>query len=222
MNTTGKKNILLGSVIGVIPVIWAALITAPYMTNGLLEHVDELSDAFRQLFQFQMTENTPQTILIFLVIYAVSIGVWLSTRRNYRRGEEHGSAKWGDPKTLNKKYADRIPENNKLLTRNVRIGLNGRKHRRNLNVMVIGGSGAGKTRFYCKPNVMQCGESSLVILDPKGETIRATGHLLEEKGYGSADAASGTDLLSEIRSTGGRAEFCHGHGDAPGRGCGRI
>ena len=169
MNTTGKKNILLGSVIGVIPVIWAALITAPYMTNGLLEHVDELSDAFRQPFQIRITENTLRTILLFLVIYAVSIGVWLSTRRNYRRGEEHGSAKWGDPKTLNKRYADRIPENNKLLTQNVRIGMNGRKHRRNLNVMVIGGSGAGKTRFYCKPNVMQCGESSLVILDPNGQ-----------------------------------------------------
>ena len=170
MNTTDKKNILLGSAIGVIPVIWAALIAAPYMRNGLLEHMDELSGAFRQPFQIRMTENTLRTILFFLVIYAVSIGIWLSTRRNYRRGEEHGSAKWGDPKTLNKRYADRIPENNKLLTRNVRIGLNGRKHRRNLNVMVIGGSGAGKTRFYCKPNVMQCGESSLVVLDPKGET----------------------------------------------------
>lgn len=87
MNTTDKKNILLGSVIGVIPVIWAALIAAPYMTNGLLEHVDKLSDAFRQPFQIRITENTLQTILIFLVIYAVSIGVWLSTRRNYRRGE---------------------------------------------------------------------------------------------------------------------------------------
>lgn len=183
MNTTDKKTILLGSVIGVIPVIWAALIAAPYMRNGLLEHMDELSGAFRQPFQIRITENTLRTILFFLVIYAVSIGIWLSTRRNYRRGEEHGSAKWGDPKTLNKRYADRIPENNKLLTRNVRIGLNGRKHRRNLNVMVIGGSGAGKTRFYCKPNVMQCGESSLVVLDPKGEQVRAVGNLLREKGY---------------------------------------
>lgn len=137
MNTTDKKNILLGSVIGVIPVIWAALIAAPYVTNGLLEHVDELSGAFRQPFQIRITENTLRTILLFLVIYAVSIGVWLSTRRNYRRGEEHGSARWGDPKTVNKRYADRIPENNKLLTQNVRIGLNGRKHRRNLNVMVM-------------------------------------------------------------------------------------
>lgn len=183
MNTTDKKTILLGSVIGVIPVIWAALIAAPYMRNGLLEHMDELSGAFRQPFQIRITENTLRTILFFLVIYAVSIGIWLSTRRNYRRGEEHGSAKWGDPKTLNKRYADRIPENNKLLTRNVRIGLNGRKHRRNLNVMVIGGSGAGKTRFYCKPNVMQCGESSLVVLDPKGENCRAVGGLLKAKGY---------------------------------------
>ena len=107
---------------------WSTWTNCPVLSGSL----------FRQPFQIRITENTLRTILFFLVIYAVSIGIWFSTRRNYRRGEEHGSAKWGDPKTLNKRYADRIPENNKLLTRNVRIGLNGRKHRRNLNVMVIG------------------------------------------------------------------------------------
>lgn len=83
---------------------------------------------------------------------------------------------------LNKKYSARPDSENKILTQNVKIGLDGRTHRRNLNVLVCGGSGAGKTRFYCKPNLMQA-NTSLVVLDPKGENLRATGGLLKEKGY---------------------------------------
>ena len=108
--------------------------------------------------------------------------VYFSTRRNYRRREEHGSAKWGNAGALNKKYRDKDPSANKLLTQNVRIGLDGKKHRRNLNILVCGGSGAGKTRFFCKPNAMQC-NTSFVILDPKGEIVRDIGGLLENKGY---------------------------------------
>ena len=103
-------------------------------------------------------------------------------QKNYRRGAEHGSAKWGNPQAVNKKYMQKPPMQNRLLTQQVRIGLDGRKHRRNLNVIVIGGSGAGKTRFYCKPNIMQC-NTSFVVTDPKGENLRDTGRLLLEKGY---------------------------------------
>lgn len=85
----------------------------------------------------------------------------------------------GNAGQIDKKYRDRKPANNKLLTQNVRIGLDGRKHKRNLNMIVCGGSGAGKTRFFCKPNAMQC-NTSYVILDPKGENLRDTGRLLEE------------------------------------------
>ena len=112
----------------------------------------------------------------------MGIGIWLSTRRNYRRGEEHGSAKWGDAAAVNRKYRQRPDNMNKILTQNVRIGFDAHKHRRNLNVLVIGGSGAGKTRFYVKPNVMQA-NCSMVILAPKGEIIRDTGWLLQKKGY---------------------------------------
>ena len=121
-------------------------------------------------------------ILFCLLIYAMAIGIWLSTRKNYRRGEEHGSAKWGDAAAVNKKYRQHPDNMNKILTQNVRIGFDAHKHRRNLNVLVIGGSGAGKTRFYVKPNVMQA-NCSMVILDPKGEIIRDTGWLLQKKGY---------------------------------------
>ena len=133
-------------------------------------------------FQIMVCEDSVKTVLIFLLAYAMGIGIYFSTRRNYRRREEHGSAKWGDAGTLNKKYRDKDPSANKLLTQNVRIGLDGKKHRRNLNILVCGGSGAGKTRFFCKPNAMQC-NTSMVILDPKGEIVRDVGGLLEKKGY---------------------------------------
>ena len=116
------------------------------------------------------------------VAYILGIGIYVSNDKNYRRREEHGSAKWGDAKAVNKKYYQAPKNENKLMTQNVSIGLNAKKHRRNLNTLVCGGSGAGKTRFYCKPNLMQC-NSSFVILDPKGEIVRDVGKLLEAKGY---------------------------------------
>ena len=113
----------------------------------------------------------------------MGIGIYLSTARNYRRREEHGSAKWGNAGQVNKKYENKAkPEENKILTQKTKIGLDGRKHRRNLNVLVCGGSGAGKTRFYAKPNIMQA-NTSFVILDPKGENVRDTGGLLKARGY---------------------------------------
>ena len=105
---------------------------------------------------------------LFYLFTPMGIGIVYSMKKNYRRGEEHGSARWGNAGQIDKKYRDKNPTANKLLTQNVRIGLDGRKHRRNLNTIVCGGSGAGKTRFFCKPNAMQC-NTSFVILDPKGE-----------------------------------------------------
>ena len=127
-------------------------------------------------------ENSIKSILIFLLIYIMIIAVYESTKKNYRRGEEHGSAKWGSASELNKKYMQKPENMNKILTKNVKLGLKGKQHKRNLNVLVVGGSGAGKTFSYCKPNIMQA-NSSFVCLDPKGEIVRDTGYLLEQKGY---------------------------------------
>lgn len=149
---------------GVIPVVWLALLLAPYMGGGLVGLVRYGGAALDHPFHIVWCEDSLKTVLIFLLCYGLGIGVYLSTDRNYRRREEHGSAKWGVPAVLNKKYADRTPLDNKILTRNVSIGLDGRKHRRNLNVLVVGGSGAGKTRFYAKPNIMNA-NTSLIVLD---------------------------------------------------------
>ena len=177
-----RRTGIIMAVLGVIPVTWAALMVAPFLSQGLAGIVTGFTTGMNDPMKITWCADSMKAILIFLAIYGMSVGVYLSTRRNYRRGEEHGSAKWGDARQLCKKYADKDKQQNIILTQNTRIGLDGRKHRRNLNVMVVGGSGAGKTRFFAKPNIMQA-NTSFVVLDPKGEILRDTGGLLEKQGY---------------------------------------
>ena len=162
--------------------MWIGLKIAPYWHRSVFIMVTKFDEIFAEPLDIQWTEHSLQAVLLCLLVYAMGIGIWLSTRRNYRRGEEHGSAKWGDAKAVNRKYKQHPDNMNKILTQNVKIGFDAHKHRRNLNVLVIGGSGAGKTRFFVKPNVMQA-NCSMVILDPKGEILRDTGYLLMKKGY---------------------------------------
>ena len=182
MKSNQQKSNLLFFIIGIIPVVWLALLVAPYMRYGMIEMIPYLSAMLEQPFQITIVEDSVKVALLFLCAYVIGAGIYLSTRKNYRRGIEHGSATWGESSKVNQKYRDKREFENKLLTQNVRIGFDGKKHRRNLNILVCGGSGAGKTRFFGKPNVMQC-SGSLVILDPKGEIVRDTGRLLEEQGY---------------------------------------
>ena len=176
-----KQNILLYC-LGTIPVIWLALLIAPFMEDGLPGLIKNFGAAMSRPFCITLCGNSLKTILVLLLCYGLAIGIYLSTQRNYRRREEHGSAQWGSPVQVNRKYADKVPTQNKILTQNVSVGLDGRKHRRNLNTLVCGGSGAGKTRFFAKPNLCQA-NSSYVVLDPKGELLRDTGNLLSAKGY---------------------------------------
>ncbi|WFB59600.1 VirD4-like conjugal transfer protein, CD1115 family [Paenibacillus sp. BR1-192] len=165
-----------------LPVIWLALQAAPALSSGLPALLLQLSTAMEHPLHIRWMEDTPRSLLLFTLAYALCIGVYVSSQRNYRRFEEHGSARWGKAKQLNAIYRSKELEQNKILTQHVRIGLDGRKHRRNVNVLVVGGSGAGKTRFYAKPNVMQAA-TSFVVLDPKGEILRDTGGLLQTEGY---------------------------------------
>lgn len=167
---------------GTIPVIWIALLLAPYVDGGLVALIRYGGAALNDPFHIVLCEDSLKAVLIFLTCYGLGIGIYLSADRNYRRREEHGSAKWGVPGQVNQKYADKNITENKILTQNVAIGLDGRRHRRNLNILVCGGSGAGKTRFFAKPNIMNA-NTSFVCLDPKGELLRDTGNLLREKGY---------------------------------------
>ena len=192
-----KRTGIMFMWLGVIPVVWAALMVAPFLSEGLAGIVEGFTSGMRNPVKVTWCADSLKAICIFLVIYGMSLGVYYSTRRNYRRGEEHGSAKWGDPRQICRKYAEKDKSRNVILTQNVRIDLDGRKHRRNLNVLVVGGSGAGKTRFYAKPNVMQA-NTSYVVLDPKGEILRDTGYLLEQQGYD----IKVLDLINTSRSHG--------------------
>ena len=162
--------------------MWLALRIAPFMEDGLPGLIQNFGAAMSRPFHITLCEDSSKTVLVLLLCYGIAIGIYLSAQRNYRRREEHGSAQWGSPAQVNKKYADRVPAQNKILTQNVSVGLDSRRHRRNLNTLVCGGSGAGKTRFFAKPNLCQA-NSSYVVLDPKGELLRDTGNLLSAKGY---------------------------------------
>ena len=182
MRDNDRQSAVILSIIGIVPVVWLALLLAPSVKGGLVEIIQALPLALNNPLHIEICEDSVKTVLILLLSYGMGIGIYFSTRRNYRRREEHGSARWGNARAIDKKYRQSPPSENKLMTQNVRIGLNAKKHRRNLNTLVCGGSGAGKTRFYCKPNLMQA-NTSFVVLDPKGEIIRDTGKLLEKKGY---------------------------------------
>ena len=165
-------------------VIWLALMVAGcYEENiKLFELLDRLTVAINNPTHITLNEYSLKAVLIFLFLYAMGIGVYFSSRENRRPGEEHGSARWGNVKSVVKRYMDKDSYKNIILSQNMRLGLNAKKHRRNLNVLVVGGSGAGKTRFYAKPNLMQC-NTSFIVADPKGEMLRSIAPLLIENGY---------------------------------------
>lgn len=183
-STSGGGSKLLLPLFGCLPVTWLAMLFAQAVQPGmnLAEMMDALTSAFSDPFSLIWTERTAKFILLFLLAYGIAIGVYASNQRNYRRREEHGSAVWGDVNRIVKRYQAPKIEDNLLLTKRFHMGMDGYKHKRNLNVLVVGGSGAGKTRFYAKPNIMQC-NCSYIITDPKAEILRSTGNLLKAKGY---------------------------------------
>ena len=166
-------------------VIWFALkLAGCYEPElSLFDLLDSLSESLNYPLDIKFNEYSLKTVLVFLLLYVMGIGIYFSSSEKRRPGEEHGSAEWGSVPALSRKYTDKSDKfNNLILSQNMRLGLNAKKHRRNLNVLIVGGSGAGKTRFYAKPNILQC-NSSFVVADPKGELMRATAPLLIEKGY---------------------------------------
>lgn len=174
------------------PVVWAVLaVPVIYMAMVLACSYEAGTDLFALMERFGLllgrpdllrwTAYTPRCILGALVCYGLAVTLYYSDHENRRPGEEYGSAKWGSARELNKQYADPNGKN-VILTKHVSIGLDGYKHQRNLNILVVGGSGSGKTRFFCKPGIMSV-NCSYLIVDPKGEMLRSTGYLLKDEGY---------------------------------------
>ena len=166
------------------PVLYLAAVLASGYEDGM--NIIELMGRFAELverpFSLRWTGHTLKFMLVAVVAYGVTILFLFSTKENKRTGEEHGSARWGSARQLDWKYRDKDPERNTVLTQHVSMSLDGRKHRRNLLQIVVGGSGSGKTRFFAKPNLMEA-NCSYVVCDPKGEMLRSIAPLLLEKGY---------------------------------------
>lgn len=179
-----QDNGALPWVLLAVPVLWAAAIMAYAYEDGmnLFDLLGRFTVLMERPFAIGWTRHTLKFMLVGLLLYGCGAALYLSTRENRRPGEEHGSARWGSARQICAKYRDKDPMKNTILTQNVRMGLNGKKHRRNLLQIVIGGSGAGKTRFFCKPNLMQA-NCSFLVTDPKGEMMRAVAPLLIQKGY---------------------------------------
>ena len=184
MNRQTDNSGFLPWVLLAVPVLWLGALLATGYEDGMT--VFDLMGRFNVLmerpFALSWTPHTLKFMLVSLAVYGCVVALFLSSKENRRPGEEHGSAKWGSARQLCAKYRDKDPLQNTILTQNIRMGLNGKKHRRNLLQIVIGGSGAGKTRFFCKPNLMQA-NCSFLVTDPKGEMLRAVAPLLIQRGY---------------------------------------
>ena len=182
MRNGEDRNAWWLALLGVLPITWLAVLIAPAIGGGLPVMVPKLGDAFSHPLNLCWCDNSLPCILILLAVYGFVLLLYYYTKPNHRRREEHGSAKWGRLRKIMQTYTQYPEESNKILTQNVSIGYDAKAHRRNLNTLVVGGSGAGKTRFFAKPNIMQA-NTSFVTLDPKGEILRDTGNLLKDKGY---------------------------------------
>ena len=166
-------------------VLWLAAIAAYAYEDGmnLFQWMGRFSQVLERPFSIGWTPYTLKYMLVGLLLYGCGIALYYSSRENRRPGEEYGSAKWGNPKELNRKYMDHQHKDaNIILTQRVRLGMDGYITQRNMNILVIGGSGSGKTRYFCKPGLYSANCSSLVT-DPKGELLRAAGGLLLSLGY---------------------------------------
>ena len=174
-----KSNDTLFYLIGIIPVVWLALLLAQSLGGGLPELLQNLTRALEQPTNIVWTNKSLPTILICLAAYGMAVLLYRTNQGRTRDGEEHGSAAWATPASVNAQFAqkDSIP-----LTQHVRLGLDTHKHRRSLNVLVIGGSGAAKTRSFVLPNILTA-NTNYVITDPKSEVLLATGGYLKEQGY---------------------------------------
>ena len=186
-NHNNRSAVLLWAALA-IPVLWLALLGGGCCGEGvrLLTWLNAFSAALQTPFVIRITLYTKKFVLAALALYGFAVAWYYAEKGNRRPGEEHGSAYWGDAKTVCAHFKTRRKDRYLLISKHIRISMNVRKlppqHQVNANILVIGGSGAGKTRFFIKPNLMQA-DCSYIVCDPKGETYRAVGGLLEKMGY---------------------------------------
>ena len=179
-----QNNSALPWVLLAAPVLWMGAVLAYAYEDGmtLFELLPRFAAAMDRPFAIGWTPYTIKFMLGTLVLYGFAVTMYLSGKQNRRPGEEHGSAHWGNVYQLDRKYRDKNIHNNVILSQHIHMSLNGRQHLRNLLQIVVGGSGAGKTRYVVKPNIYEA-NASYIATDPKGELARAAIPLLLREGY---------------------------------------
>ena len=170
------------ALLGIFSVCLAVVAASAYKEgSNIFVWMGHFSEVLKRPSLLRWTPYTVKCIVIVLLLCAFAVLLYRSDREKRRPGGEYGTARWGAAETMNQKYADKDGPN-VILTQHVSIGMDGYKHQRNLNVLVVGGSGSGKTRYFCKPGLMDANCSYLVV-DPKGEMLRSTGYFLNSQGY---------------------------------------
>lgn len=165
-------------------ILYLAVLAAGVYEDGmnLFQFMAVFPNAMNAPLSLHWMPHTVKFMLGALLLYVGGIVLYYSSNENKRPGEEHGSAHWGNVRELNKKYSDKDADKNVILTKHLCMSLNGRQHMRNLLQIVVGGSGAGKTRFVVKPNLLLA-NASFICTDPKGELVRAVAPFLLQQGY---------------------------------------
>ena len=149
---------------------------------NLFMFMEVFSQALSNPFSLRWKAHTPKFLIGALAVYMLAIAYFYSNQQNRRPGVEHGSAHWGNVRELNRKYSDKDPGKNVILTQHLQMSLNARQHFRNLLQIIVGGSGAGKSRSLILPNLL-LGNASFIVTDPKGELLRSVGAFLLKRGY---------------------------------------
>jgi len=184
--------------IGAVFVLWLAVLIAPYAEGGLPGILLNMNEITAHPFRLEFCADTGKAVGIFLGGYALMLLYIFGSQKNFRHGEEHGSAKWENVYLLNHRLHDKEhPDENRILSRHLSITTDQRKLDKNLFTLVIGGSGSRKTRAYVKPNLLQC-NSSYIIMDPKGELLRDIGNVFKAEGY-KIRVFDLIDMLSSFR-----------------------
>ena len=184
MKTTKKKPSIPLIIIGALFAVYAG-----YLVNGAWhqgiefgDFVNNLTEVISYPLRDYYNEYTLKAVGIAEFIYAIVMAMYYTSQRSMMPGREFGTARLATPKEINKVIKDKDDSKNRILSQNVRMSLDTRKTKLNDNVLIIGGSGAGKTFYEVKPNLMQR-NSSFIVTDPKGEILRSEGEMLKANGY---------------------------------------
>lgn len=158
-----KLPAIVMGIAGGVVAVWLGMAVAPGASGGLSGIFAALTNAIDEPLRLRMVAETPRCVLVCLFIYGLAVLMFVSSGMNFRRGEEYGSAKWGSPRSIDRKYRDRKnPSANLIMTQHVAIGSSQEsmyRHRRNLNTVVIGGSGSGKSTTHVLINLLQASHS---------------------------------------------------------------